>query len=407
MARMKMKTESFQSFWMSDRTDDNDSAILDWERGPLDASLPSVVAFLKRSPGIVASVRFLALHHKDGTGPTNSKILCRILNQLPSLTNLDLVDIIEVGENYQPPPGPIVNRHLDRLSFTFYHTDSATRSLKSVVRVLAFFRSVNILSLQGILEDEALADTDMVGLPLPLYALRHLEIRDVAPQSFISAMQSKSLLRNIETLQMEDTRYVNRDAQALDNLVVQVSSTLLHFVLPACKPSISYSLLFLAKYTLVITSVNRNELRSTTLLVPLRKLETIYFKIYTIISVGWRNAICLLPTIQCVSTLHTVIFCLSVESEANTIAERLIGAAPQIIHLEDILLALTKTTSLRQVILSFKTPQWVRMKPEVLSCFTNVFPRLVKNGILKVYLDHLSTSSMVSESSFIIVLFCN
>ncbi|THG94158.1 hypothetical protein EW026_g7256, partial [Hermanssonia centrifuga] len=198
-----------------------DSGTSDWERGPLDASLPSVVAFLKHSPGIVASVRFLALHHKDGTGPTNSKILCRILNQLPSLTNLDLVDIIEVGENYQPPPGPIVNRHLDRLSFTFYHTDSATRSLKSVVRVLAFFRSVNILSLQGILEDEALADTDMVGLPLPLYALRHLEIRDVAPQSFISVMQSKSLLRNIETLQMEDTRYVNRDAQALDNLVVQ------------------------------------------------------------------------------------------------------------------------------------------------------------------------------------------
>ncbi len=164
------------------------------------------MAFLKRSPNIAASVHFLALHQNGGMGATNPDMLCRM-----------------VGENYQPSPEPIVNRHLDRLGFSFYHTDCATRSLKTVVRVLAFFRSVHTFSLQGIPKDEALEDADIARLPMPLYAFSHLQVKNVALLPFISLMQSKPLLRNIETLDIEiGDRSLYRDPQALGSLLVQI-----------------------------------------------------------------------------------------------------------------------------------------------------------------------------------------
>ncbi|PSS37941.1 hypothetical protein PHLCEN_2v198 [Hermanssonia centrifuga] len=384
--------EHGKSLVFLDGTDNNDPVNLGWERRPRDLSLLSFKAFLKRSPDIAASVRFLALRQNERMGVTSPNILCHILNQLPSLTSLDLTDVVGVDEAYQTSPGPVVDQHLDRLSFSFPFTNSATSSLRTVVRVLAFFRSVKTLFVDGIFQDSA--DIDVAGLPLPLSVPRHLEIREVNLQSFVSVMQSTSLLRNIETLDIGGMRYASDNAQTLENLLVQVSPTLLHLIVPPRKLFLSYSPFFLAKYALAIASVDWQDSR-VTMLVPLRRLETIYFKPLWMNSVDWSAATCLLPTIQRISTLHTIVLCLSVDSEAKDIAKMFIDAVPQLTRLEDIFLALART-SLRQVILSLKT--WASMSQRVISCFVNVFPRLLKNGILKVYLHQ---SGIFSQPSLI------
>ncbi|PSS37948.1 hypothetical protein PHLCEN_2v205 [Hermanssonia centrifuga] len=225
-----------------DEKDDNDPDPPDWHRSTSRVVLPSFVAFLKRRPDIAASVRILVLTQEpedegEEIQTTNPETLFLIFNQLHSLCNLELIDI-KVGETHQPDLELVVNRHLDRLSINLYRIRACSRyeiPATSIIRILSFFRSISSLPLLGVFvedSEENSAGNDMVGFPLPL--IKHLEIIDVCVlKPLVSVMQSRSLLRKLETLKMDNAEYVEEDLQPLENFIAQVSSTFLHFALPA------------------------------------------------------------------------------------------------------------------------------------------------------------------------------
>ncbi len=142
---------------------------------------------------------------------------------------------------------------------------------------------------------------------------------------------------------------------------------------------------------------------------PLCKLETLHLTIF--ISSGfiidWTSAAQLLSTIQCKSTLHTVILgaqaFLAAEEEAK---EHVDHAACDIKRVEDLLLGLATSGALNKVILSFgdyrHSDKRVQPFHEIVSCFKDIFPRLGKNGILTCIgvnkVCHIQFASLIYQS---------
>ncbi len=225
---------------------DSDSAISGWCRGTTPpVSLHSVIAFLKHKKDIAFFVRSFALKQNDKDGDvqlTNAETLFLTINQLPSLRNLELINV-DVGEDCQPSLKLVANRDLDCLSIDLYHASyyGQASSPESIIYILSFFRSINALSLTGIYLD--VSDGIVTNLRLSLHALncKHLELWSVHPlDTFISMMQSDSL-QNIETLLVDhsgygaiqllvdDTEYGG--AQVLEGLLAKACANLLHLTL--------------------------------------------------------------------------------------------------------------------------------------------------------------------------------
>ncbi len=249
-------------------------ATLQWHMTNSPVLLPTFLEFLKRSPDIATYVRSLALTAwtdenglalvQDSEGPelhedsdsddseidlpvalmqTNPETLFLVLVQLPSLANLKLIDVA-VGENHEPSLELVVDRHLDRLSLIFEgliskHYQGQTLP-KHILRPLSFFRSVNALSLSDIsMHDTSLVDgSGMAGWPLPQYAFKHLEILDVFTPGllFSTLMLSRSLFQSVETFKMQNIIHSGHiDMVVFENIIAQVSPSLLYLEPPDCK----------------------------------------------------------------------------------------------------------------------------------------------------------------------------
>ncbi len=210
------------------------------------------MAFLKHKRRVADSVRLLTLQQDDRSDwhamdirATKPEMLFLILSQLPSLRHLELINIYvpkEGEEKYQATLELVVDRHLDRLSINFDDASyyGHTMPPESIVRFLSLFRSVDALSMFGVHidHDETAGDDDITGSLLPLHTLnfKHLEIRHVYPLGpLVAMMQSRSLLRSVETLQMDTTEYHGENVDALGILLDEVSSSLVHLALPTSR----------------------------------------------------------------------------------------------------------------------------------------------------------------------------
>ncbi|PSR73947.1 hypothetical protein PHLCEN_2v10239, partial [Hermanssonia centrifuga] len=151
-----------------------------------------------------------------------------VLNQLPSLASLELVNVNAVGETHPLCLELVVSQHLDDLCIIVLDELSP----KSFLRILSLFSSVDALSLIGADMEGILMDDNMAGWPLPQYALKRLEILDDSPLSelFSTMMLSPSLLQSVESLKMEGLGWANVDA--FEHLIAQVGSSLLYFEPP-------------------------------------------------------------------------------------------------------------------------------------------------------------------------------
>ncbi len=223
-----------------DETDSEDPVTLDWHRSKSHLLLPSFLAFLRHRPDIAASVRSLALTQSDEvslawdtTTSTHTETMLLVLNQLPSLANLELINVV-VGGNHQPSRELV--RHIDDLSIICPSADQI--SPESLMRLLGLFRSVSALSLIGIGIEETppvMDNVSMAGWPLPQYAPNHLEIIyiDCPLKPLFSAMLlSRTLLQRVESLKMDEVECEDSDIDVFGRLIAQMSSSLVYFEAP-------------------------------------------------------------------------------------------------------------------------------------------------------------------------------